>query len=99
MSDTVTVTVAGDEVEVQRPPFRRLKPLLPLVVGLDSDEGRVDLDPATMVEVGEVLAGVLFGDAADEHLDRLYTPAEFIEFLSSAMAALQLGEAGASTGS
>lgn len=95
----VTVTVAGEDVIVPRPPFRRFKNLLPMVVDLDVEgDEKKDLDPGVMIDVAEEIARVLFADDADEYLDRLYTPAEFIAFLTSAMAALQLGEAGASTG-
>lgn len=99
LTGMVAVEVAGESIEVPRPPFRRLKPLLPLVAGLDADDdGKAELDLSALVEVGEVLGQILFGENADTYLDRLYTPTQFTAFLSSAMAALQLGEAGASTG-
>lgn len=98
LNGTVMVDVAGEDVEVPRPPFRRFRNLLPLVVGLDGEDGKAEVDPAVLVDVGEEIGRVLFAEKADEYLDRLYTPDQFTAFLSSAMAALQLGEAGASTG-
>lgn len=104
----VTVTVGGEDVIVPRPPFRRFRKLLPLIAGLTTADGaEVDdngnlsgsLPLDVIIDCGEEIGRVLFGDEADAHLDRIYTPQQWGDFVSSAVNALQLGEAGASTSS
>jgi hypothetical protein len=100
----VTVKVAGDDVAVTRPPFRRLRPLLTLpglqaLADLPVDDegvvqGNVPLD--LVIDMGEAVGAVLFRDDADEHLDRIMTADQWGDFVSSAIDALQLGEAVAS---
>lgn len=100
----VTVRVAGDDVVVERPPFRRLRPLLELeglsaLAALPVDEdGKVqgDVPLGLVIDMGEAIGAVLFGDSADGELDRIYTGEHWGEFVSSAIDALQLGEAVAS---
>jgi hypothetical protein len=117
----VTVKVAGDDVAVTRPPFRRLRPLLTLpglqaLADLPVDDegvvqGNVPLD--IVIDMGEAIGEVLWpgeiihvvsdpADArmpekvCDQYLDRIYTADQWGDFVSSAIEALQLGEAVAS---
>jgi hypothetical protein len=106
----VTVKVAGDDVAVTRPPFRRLRPLVPILIPLmaaaepvegeeDDDEAKVMrmvVEAQTAFDAGEAIAAVLWGDEADTYLDRIMTPEQWNEFCGSAIDALQLGEAVAS---
>jgi hypothetical protein len=100
----VTVKVAGDDVEVTRPPFRRLRPLLTLP-GLQAlsdlpvdDEGNVqgNVSLDIVIDMGEAIGVVLFGEDADEYLDRIMSADQWGEFVSTSIDALQLGEAVAS---
>lgn len=107
LSGTVTVKVAGDDVEAPRPAFRRLRPLLALdALGAlgdleQNEDGTVsgNLPLPAIIDMGEAIAEVLFGENADTYLDRIFTADQWAEFLSSAIDALHLGEALASTSS
>ena len=105
----VKVRVAGDDIVVPRPPFRRLTPVLRME-GLDAlaeletdDQGNVKgrLDLGLIVVFGEAIAAVLWPDEAerDALLDQIMTGQQWGDFMSSAIDALNLGEAFASTGS
>jgi hypothetical protein len=105
----VTINVAGLSVEVERPPFRRLKPLL-RVQGLDAlsamevdDDGKVkgQIDLGLIIDFGEAAAEVLWPDEAERngYLDMVMTGQQWGDFMSSVVEALNLGEALASTAS
>lgn len=103
----VTVRVAGEDVVVERPPFRRLRPILAMpsiqaLMSLEVDDdgnakGQVPLE--AVVDMGEAFGAVLFGADWNAILDRIFTMADWGVFVGSAVDALQLGEAIASTGS
>jgi hypothetical protein len=99
----VAVNVAGISVDVVRPPFRRLKPLLRMS-GLDAlaalevdDDGMVKgtVDLGLIIEFGEAAAEVLWPDEDERngYLDMIMTGPQWGEFMSSVIDALQLGEA------
>jgi hypothetical protein len=54
----------------------------------------VNLD--IVIDMGEAIGLVLFGEDADEYLDRIMSADQWGDFVSSAIEALQLGEAVAS---
>lgn len=107
LTGTVVVKVAGDDIEVPRPPFRRLQPLLELpqmaaLLNLEATgDGEVggEVAIAALIPMGNALGEVLFGETADEYLDRIFKPSDFAEFIGSAIDALQLGEVLASADS
>jgi hypothetical protein len=103
LTGKVTINVAGISVEVERPPFRRLKPLLRLsgldaLASLEVDENGMvkgNIDLGLIIEFGEATAEVLWQDedVRNGYLDMIMTGPQWGEFMSSVIDALQLGEA------